>query len=144
MGTIQTDSMDSKVLLARYVLEWKKYREAFKGIDGVCRYLNKCLKANYETAQYPASPRDSESHGSHGLHFQPVLIKLTGDQNEKVELRVIGIEDVAKSVWNNLILRYFREISDNPLTKGFLIELRLENAIESDLKSFIESYSKFS
>lgn len=128
-------------MLSMYVKEWKRYCFAFKAIDGVCRYLNKCLASNYETAQYPASPTDIDS-SSPGLHFQPVLIQLGQGKTERVELKVTGIEDVAKSVWNNLLLRYFREKEHNSTIKNFLISLRSDESNQDDLKSFIESFSK--
>lgn len=134
-------SNGSDAMLNLYVREWNRYCTAFKSINGVCRYLNKCLASNYETAQYPASPTDVDS-SSPGLHFQPVLIQLGQGKSERVELKVTGIEDVAKSVWNSLILRYFREKEDNIIIKNFLLALRNEQSDQDDLRLFIESYSK--
>lgn len=128
-------------MLNLYVQEWTRYCAAFKSINGLCRYLNKCLKSNYETAQYPASPTDADSSSS-GLHFQPVLIQLGQGRSERIELKVRGIEDVAKSVWNSLILRYFREKENDVMIKNFLIALRNEESNQADLKAFIDSYSK--
>lgn len=130
----------SAALLELYVKEWNRYCVAFKAINGVCRYLNKCLKSNYETAQYPSTSNEGSTF-SPGLHFQPVVIQLGSSRAERVELKIVGIEDVAKSVWNNVILRYFREKENNALIKNFLSALRIENGNQNNLKTFIESYS---
>ena len=129
-------STGSEALLELYVKEWNRYCVAFKAINGVCRYLNKCIRANYETAQYPSA-------SSPGLHFQPVLIQLGSTRSERIELQITGIEDVAKSVWNNLIIRYFREKENDSLIKNFLSVLRLQNGNQNNLKTFVESFSKF-
>lgn len=116
---------------------------AFKAINGICRYLNKCLKSNYETAQYPNGSSNNPDSSSAGLHFQPVIVQLGSSRSEKLELRVESIENVAMAVWSNLMLRYFREKGENILIKAFLSELR--SGDDSDkilLKQFVESYRK--
>ena len=121
-------------LLDLYVREWNRYSCAVRAINGVCRYLNKCLRSNYETAQYPSGT------SAPGLHFQPVTIQIGSSRTEKLELRIISVEDVAISVWKNLILRYFREREENVLVKNFLSALRDPSANQSDLKLFIDSF----
>ena len=128
--------LGSASLLDLYVREWNRYNFGVRAINGVCRYLNKCLRSNYETAQYPSST------AAPGLHFQPVLIQCGSSRTEKLELRITGIEDVAISVWSNLILRYFRERENNILVRHFLSSLRNPLASQSDLKIFIDSFSK--
>lgn len=123
-------------MLDLYVREWNRYSSAVHAINGVCRYLNKCLRSNYETAQYPSGT------SAPGLHFQPVVIQIGTSRTEKLELRITGIEDVAISVWNKLILRYFRDRDNNILVNNFLSSLRDPSANQSDLKLFIDSFSK--
>ena len=137
---MRVNSGSDETLLELYVKEWKRYCVAFKAINGVCRYLNKCLRSNYETAQYPSSGNESNT-SSPGLHFQPVSIQLGSIRSERIELKIVGIEDVAKSVWNNVMLCYFREKENNGLVKKFLSTLRTENGDQNNLKMFIESYS---
>ena len=124
-----------------YVKGWGRYFQALKAINGVCRYLNKCIRANYETAQYPGGPEETESSSS-GLHFQPVLVQLGGERSERIELRITSIEDVAKSVWDNVMIRYFRERDENILNKNFLLALRQEGTDPHILKSYIDSFRK--
>lgn len=139
---VNSDGLGSSdTFLELYVKEWNRYCVAFKAINGVCRYLNKCLRSNYETAQYPSSGNEANAF-SPGLHFQPVVIQLGSSRTERIELKLVGIEDVAKSVWNNVIIRYFREKENNSLIKNFLSALRTDHGNQNNLKMFIESCSK--
>lgn len=138
---IHAAALGPDALIALYVKEWNRYRVAFKAINGVCRYLNKCLRSNYETAQFSSGPF-AVGNSAPGLHFQPVLIQLGSSKSERIELKIAGIEDVAKSVWNNLIIRYFREKEGNSLINNFLSILRADNGNQENLKTFIESFSK--
>lgn len=138
---LAVNSGSADALLELYVKEWNRYCLAFKAINGVCRYLNKCLKSNYETAQYPNTSNEGMMF-SPGLHFQPVVIQLGSSRAERIELKIVGIEDVAKSVWNNVIIRYFREKESNYLINNFLSVLRIESGNQNNLKAFIESFSK--
>jgi hypothetical protein len=138
---LAVNSGSADALLELYVKEWNRYCLAFKAINGVCRYLNKCLKSNYETAQYPNTSNEGMMF-SPGLHFQPVVIQLGSSRAERIELKIVGIEDVAKSVWNNVIIRYFREKESNYLINNFLSVLRIESGNRNNLKAFIESFSK--
>lgn len=105
--------------------------------------MNKCIRANYETAQYTGTEAICETEtSSPGLHFQPVIVQVGTDKSERIELRITGIEDVAKSIWSNVIIRYFHEVLDNFLVKNFLSVMRQQDANHQDLKSFIESFSK--
>ncbi len=136
--------MSNSAILELYVKGWNRYVSAFKAVNGVCRYLNKCLRSNYETAQYSGNGTSDETNtSSPGLHFQPVVIQIGEVRTERIELRVTSIEDVAKNVWNNLIICYFRERDDDILIKSFLRTLRHPNACQQELKSFIESFSNF-
>ena len=139
------DSQNDEALLSNYVSEWQNYCSAFKSVNGVCRYLNKCIRANYETAQYPAGSNEGDSEpSSSGLHFQPVYIKVgSSDKAERVELKITCVEDVARSVWTNVILRYFREKQNNKLINTFIRSLRQVHVADVDLKHFIESFSIF-
>ena len=130
-----TCGLGCKSLLDLYVREWERYSSAVRAINGVCRYMNKCLRSNYETAQYPSGT------SAPGLHFQPVVIQIGPSRAERLELSITSVEDVAISVWNNLILRYFRERENNDLVKTFLSALRDPSANQSDLKLFIDSFS---
>jgi hypothetical protein len=138
---LAVNSGSADALLELYVKEWNRYCLAFKAINGVCRYLNKCLKSNYETAQYPNTSNEGMMF-SPGLHFQPVVIQLGSSRAERIELKIVGIQDVAKSVWNNVIIRYFREKESNYLINNFLSVLRIESGNRNNLKAFIESFSK--
>lgn len=132
---------DPLEVMRLYAEGWNRYSTATRAVDGVCRYLNKCLRSNFQSAHYSPSTIGS----NHPNHLATTSIRID-DEGKDVKLSINSIKDISNNVWKHAFLVYFQKNrgrfnDSNILMDSFLTALRIDSADEDHIKLFIDSFS---
>lgn len=127
------------VSLDEYARGWSRYWQATRAANAACRYLNKCIRANFQTAQYPpvVTEEGPDGHAVRRLPLAPVTARVGG---QLVELHIRSVEDIALHIWKQAVLHYFRERQADALVRTVLEALPSRDVDEAVLRCCLESF----